>query len=218
MCDRLRPVSELVDAGIERYSTVEVVHSRVRAAILAGQLEQGSQLGEAALATTLGVSRSPLREALSRLEQEGLVERLPYRGAFVKRVTPGTIEEITSLRMVLEEWAIAQGRDWLCTEGAVEAASLLNRLRESARTDDWPECIDSHLALHRLVYESTKNATLIAIWGGWETQLRLYISTRPQSETTSDVLASCELLWEAILSGSQERIHRELVSHCIGKN
>ena len=66
----------------------------IRNAILEGRLKPGSQLRETHLAADLGVSRAPLREALGLLAEEGLVDKIPYRGAFVAEVTQESIAEI----------------------------------------------------------------------------------------------------------------------------
>src|SRR6476619_5969713 len=78
----------------------------IRNAILEGRLKPGSQLRETHLAADLGVSRAPLREALGLLADEGLVDKIPYRGAFVAEVTQESIAEIASLRKRLEPYAI----------------------------------------------------------------------------------------------------------------
>ena len=71
--------------GLERTTTPEGIYRVLRAAILNGAVPPGGQLRERDIATELGVSRSPLREALTRLEEEGLIVKIPFRGAFVRR-------------------------------------------------------------------------------------------------------------------------------------
>ncbi|NDU72032.1 FCD domain-containing protein [Actinomadura sp. DSM 109109] len=81
---------------------VDRVYTRLRADILDGVHPPGARLGEAELAEATGSSRTPVREALRRLEVEGLVEVLPHRGARVPDWTPADLEEIYDLRMLLE--------------------------------------------------------------------------------------------------------------------
>jgi DNA-binding GntR family transcriptional regulator len=81
---------------------VDRVYTRLRADILDGVHPPGARLGEAELAEVTGSSRTPVREALRRLEVEGLVEVLPHRGARVPDWTPEDLEEIYDLRMLLE--------------------------------------------------------------------------------------------------------------------
>ncbi len=86
---------------------VDRVYTRLRADILDGVHPPGARLGEAELAERTGSSRTPVREALRRLEVEGLVEVLPHRGARVPDWTPEDLEEIYDLRMLLEGAAAA---------------------------------------------------------------------------------------------------------------
>jgi DNA-binding GntR family transcriptional regulator len=84
--------------GLERTTTPEGVYRVLRAAILHGTVPPGGQLRERDIAADLGVSRSPLREALTRLEEEGLIVKIPFRGAFVVEVRDQDIAEIASIR------------------------------------------------------------------------------------------------------------------------
>jgi DNA-binding GntR family transcriptional regulator len=73
--------------------------------ILNGTLEAGKHLGKVRIAADLRNSRAPLREALSRLEEDGLVVRVPFRRAFVAEVSPTTVAEIASVRFLVEQYA-----------------------------------------------------------------------------------------------------------------
>ncbi len=84
----------------------ERVADMLREAIVTGELKPGQQLVEMELASQLGISRAPLREAFQTLSQEGLVETLPYRGTIVRKLTRTDIEELYSLRSALETFAL----------------------------------------------------------------------------------------------------------------
>src|SRR5215218_5276749 len=90
--------------GLERTTTPEGVYRMLRAAILDGTVPPGGQLRERDIAADLGISRSPLREALTRLEEEGLVVKIPFRGAFVVEVSADDIAEIASVRLLVEPY------------------------------------------------------------------------------------------------------------------
>lgn len=90
-----------------RHSTLsDTVLNTIRQAIVTGRLAPGERLNQDALASTLGVSRMPVRSALMQLESEGLVSFHPYRGALVRMLTPDQVREIYDLRIVLEEYAL----------------------------------------------------------------------------------------------------------------
>jgi DNA-binding GntR family transcriptional regulator len=157
-------------------TTPDTVAEVVRKAILDGSLAPGSQLREAHIAAELGVSRAPLREALSKLEDEGLVVKVAFRGSFVAEVGPKIIEEIATLRLRLEPFAIERSLPWLRGAGRVHIKGLLADLTNAATAGDITGCIDSHLALHRVFYEAADHGLLLDLWHAWESQLRLFLA------------------------------------------
>ena len=93
---------------IKNQSIREQSLDTLRQAILSGELKPGQALTETDLARQLGVSRAPIREALRILNSEGLVESIPYHGTTVRRLTKTDIEEIYSMRILLETYALEQ--------------------------------------------------------------------------------------------------------------
>lgn len=91
--------------GVEHRSLPEIIATTLREQIIDGELRQGARLVEQALAETLNVSRIPLREALAQLETEGLVTRLPRRGAVVNRLTVSSVDDLFDVRESLESLA-----------------------------------------------------------------------------------------------------------------
>jgi DNA-binding GntR family transcriptional regulator len=110
-------------------SLTELAVERIRASIVEGRLDLGEQISEAALAAQLGISKTPVREALLALKLDGLVEIHPQRGTFVFRVAGEQVAEICRFREILESAALgeAMGRD-----RAGLAARLDENLREMA--------------------------------------------------------------------------------------
>jgi DNA-binding GntR family transcriptional regulator len=90
---------------VNRRATAEIIAERIRTAIIYGPFAAGDQLGEAQLAQALGVSRGPVREALQRLIQEGLLRDQPNRGVFVVSLDADDIEDIYYARAVVESAA-----------------------------------------------------------------------------------------------------------------
>ena len=101
-------LQELADP-VPRKSLSDEVLDRLRVAIIRGQLKPGQRLNETMLATTLDVSRGPVREALTQLAREGLVVLQRYKGATVARLSQEEIEEIYELRVALERLAMSKG-------------------------------------------------------------------------------------------------------------
>lgn len=90
------------EEALDKYSLRGRVYESIREDILSGKYEQNTELKEAAIGASLGVSRTPVREALRQLELEGLVKIIPNRGAYVDRITAKDVQDIYAVRSMLE--------------------------------------------------------------------------------------------------------------------
>ncbi|WP_337062971.1 GntR family transcriptional regulator [Kineococcus sp. G2] len=125
----------------------------LRAALLTGDLAPGQRLVEADLAAAHGVSRASVRAALMDLTAEGLVERIPHRGARVRVVTVEEAVAITECRMVLEGLCAAKAAARVDDEQAAVLTALGHRLQEAVAAGD-PVAYSAHnRELHRLLRE-----------------------------------------------------------------
>lgn len=140
-------------------------HEILRAQLLAGGLTPGQRVNEVQVAAELGISRGTLREALRRLEQEGMFVSIPHRGTFVRRFTPQEAEELQEVRLSLETTAALRvARAW---SPPVEAY-LEERLRELREAFEsmrpFPERVAIDLAFHEAICESSGNRALLDLW------------------------------------------------------
>ncbi|GGQ47376.1 GntR family transcriptional regulator [Actinomadura coerulea] len=145
---------------------VDRVYTRLRADILDGVHPPGARLGEAELAEATGSSRTPVREALRRLEVEGLVEVLPHRGARVPDWTAEDLEEIYDLRMLLES-AAARRAATRATTADLDRMDELCRLMEAAVEPGAGQDLDRVAALnaefHDIVRAAAASGRLVSM-------------------------------------------------------
>jgi DNA-binding GntR family transcriptional regulator len=138
----------------------EEAYEALRKAILRGRVKPGQRLKEERLASEIGTSRTPIREAFHKLEQEGLVTRLPRGGFAVREWSQSDVEEIFGIRSVLESYAAS-----LATEKIEEAklATLEGKLRESEeclRKGETEKLIQLNTEFHDLLYKSSNSPRL----------------------------------------------------------
>jgi DNA-binding GntR family transcriptional regulator len=206
-----------VDVEFERLdqrTTPEAAHHVLRGAILNGTLAAGRQLGEVRIATDLGISRAPLREALSRLEEEGLVVRVPFRGAFVATVDPTTIADIASVRALVEPYAAELAAKRLRSSDRGRLTDAAEALRGATTGGDIPASIDAHLLFHRLFYECSEHGILQGLWNGWESTLRLFLAADHRSFGDLEEIARAhERLLDIVLTGDVSRFGPEVALH-----
>jgi DNA-binding GntR family transcriptional regulator len=200
--------------ALSQTTTPEGVYKVLRKVILNGGFAPGSPLREAHLAKELGISRAPLREALSRLEEEGLVDKIAFRGAFVAEVSPETVAEIASLRALVEPYAAEQALGLNQDEMASRLQSSVKAIRRAADRNDLVASIDAHLLFHSLFYTHSGNGVLQGIWGGWESRLRLFLAVDHRSFADLHELATAhEQLADLVLNGTSAQVQIELAHH-----
>ena len=135
----------------------------VKAQVLTGAFPGGELISEGDVATALGMSRTPVREAFLRLEAEGLLRLYPQRGALVVPVSPDEVRAVIEARLVLEQFAATKvvGRGPAGWAAVFERLSgQLERQRNAAAATDWRDFLDADRAFHAVTLEESGNTIL----------------------------------------------------------
>lgn len=152
----------------------DVVFNTLRQAILRGELEPGERLMEIQLAQKLGVSRTPIREAIRKLELEGLVIMIPRKGAEVAHITEKDMKDVLEVRGTLEELAVTLACKNI-TKEAIAELKMANKLFEAAIVSkDVVKIVDADVRFHDVIYTMTDNQRLIQIINNLREQLYRY--------------------------------------------
>lgn len=151
------------------------VADRVRDAVFRGVYPPGASLRETELAADLDVSRGPVREALLRLEGEGLVRTAWHRGATVTTLTSRDVVELHSLRGALENLAVQ-----LVVRDAADAEldTVETAARRMERVTDVHEMVACDIAFHDALYAATGHTRLVEAWRSLRNQVRLFLLLR----------------------------------------
>ena len=148
----------------------------MREAILHGVFKPGERLIESDIAEKMGVSRAPLREVLSALEREGLVVNIPRRGNFVIDFTDKDIEEIYSLRLLLEIGALKLSISKFYDDDYGNLQKIVDDLGEQAlRRDDFDLLVNLDFSFHEYVCAKANHNRLLNMWKSIRMQTRLLI-------------------------------------------
>jgi DNA-binding GntR family transcriptional regulator len=129
--------------------------------LLDGEIALGTQLDERTLAAQLGVSRTPVREAIIQLVREGLVDYFPYRGHFVKMWTPKEVNDLFEVRKVLEALAVRLAVRKLSQEDIEELHTIVSEIQDTLRRGDIDGFSDADRMFHNTIIQKTGNQTLI---------------------------------------------------------
>lgn len=152
----------------------DVVFQTLREAILNGELKPGERLMEIQLATRLGVSRTPIREAIRMLEQEGFAVTIPRRGAEVARMTLKDMEDVLEIRGALDDLAVQLACNRITQEQLERLKTVKDDFARATESCDVKRLAESDVAFHDIIYEATSNPKLVNILNNFREQLYRY--------------------------------------------
>ena len=153
----------------------DVVFNTLRQAILRGELKPGERLMEIQLANKLGVSRTPIREAIRKLELEGLVLMIPRKGAEVAEITEKNMRDVLEVRKALEELAVQLACEKITQEELEELEKAGENFKKVLkRSKDITEVAEADVRFHDVIYMATDNQKLIHLLNKLREQMYRY--------------------------------------------
>ncbi len=183
-------------------------------AMASGALQPGTRLIESQIAEQIHVSRGTLREALRILEQKGLVTSIPGRGCYVALLTDRDIQEVYSLRSVLEQEAVRKVA-LTATDGQIAALQeILNRMLDAADRGELAQVVEEDLNFHKHIWLIADHRRILEILEGLIFQLRNYLTI--QSNLYRDLaagIADHKEIMAAILERDGEKAARVIKVH-----
>lgn len=193
---------------LHRRSTADEVADLLRRLIFSNELATGDPLTESRLAPRMGVSRQVVREAVFRLESDGLVERIPYRGAVVKRITTASVAELYAVRDVLELAAAAAAQPD-CGSRLMDSVDAMRSMH-----DDWRSVINADFEFHATLISELKSVRLDGYYATLQGELRLCLAlTNHGQYTPDDFVNSHRDIARAISEGHPEQARDLLKKH-----
>jgi DNA-binding GntR family transcriptional regulator len=187
-------------------------YDHVKQAILDRAYPGGALLSEGEIASEVGVSRTPVREALLRLETEGLVRLYPKRGALVLPVSPQEISDVLETRELVETFTA--GRATIGPELVAELTRLLEAMREHSGAADAKEFAHADRCFHRTLVAAAGNEILTQLYDSLrDRQLRMARLTASDPVRTADAIRDHTEILEAVRSGDRERVRTAIQQH-----
>jgi DNA-binding GntR family transcriptional regulator len=141
----------------------DVVFNILRQAIITGEFAPGERLMEIALAERLGVSRTPVREAIRKLELEGLVVMIPRKGAEVARITEKDLRDVLDVRCALEELSASLAAEKIDEDQKRELKRALVAFEKAIELGDTAQIADKDMDFHDVIFDIADNPRLTAI-------------------------------------------------------
>ncbi|MCQ2519705.1 MAG: GntR family transcriptional regulator [Lachnospiraceae bacterium] len=192
----------------------DVVFHALRRAILTGEIKPGERLMEIHLAQELGVSRTPVREAIHKLEQEGLVSMIPRRGAQVAQISEKGLKDVLEVRRALDAFCAELACERMTAESAEALEQAYIDFEKATETKDATIIAKADVSFHEIIINSTGNERLITTMNNLAEQMYRYRFEYIKDESQHKVLiAEHKVLMDAILSKDVERARNAAMVH-----
>lgn len=192
----------------------DVVFNTLRQAILRGELQPGERLLEIHLANKLGVSRTPIREAIRKLELEGLVIMIPRKGAVVAEITEKSLRDVLEVRRALEELAVKLACEKIQADEIGELKVAAKEFEKALGTGDVTVYAEADVKFHDIIYRTTDNQRLIQLLYNLREQMYRYrVEYLKREEVHETLLTEHQHIIEMIEKRDEERAVEAVCKH-----
>jgi DNA-binding GntR family transcriptional regulator len=195
------------------------VANRLRNAIRTGEFPLGTRLVERDLAERLGVSRIPVREAIQQLVEEGLVQKTPHRGTFVHSPTRNEIEEISSLRVLLECFVVERVLANWQPSHEQRLRHIVETMRRAAAENDMQRLFEQDYLFHSALWEIADHSLLLEVVSGLRARINRFLgeatAVLPASQRDMHI-DSHDYLIDILKKGDVAEAKTEITNHVLG--
>lgn len=184
----------------------DVVFQTLRKAILTGELKPGERLMEIHLAEKIGVSRTPIREAIRKLELEGLVTNVPRKGAMVAEISTTGLKDVLEVRRALDTFCAELASERITKEDKERLSVAHENFIEAIKTKDATIIAKADVEFHDIIITATGNERLVALIKNLAEQIYRYRFEYIKDESQHErLIREHKVLLDAILSGDTEK-------------
>lgn len=203
------------DAKVDEFLPLrDVVFKKLRRAILLEELKAGERLTEIHLADKLGVSRTPVREAIRKLELEGLVFMIPRRGAVVADINEKSLKDVLEVRRVLDVLSAELACERIDEDGKKALKEACLEFEKAAKGGNLRDIAQKDVALHNIIVEATGNMTLRQMIDNLAEQMYRYRVKYLRDDSQYEMLSKeHQALCQSIISGDREMAGRYAKQH-----
>ncbi|NBD24644.1 GntR family transcriptional regulator [Paenibacillus glycinis] len=194
-------------------SISEHVYADLKRDILAGILQPGARLIVMEIAGKYQISQAPVREALERLKQEGLITGIPNKGSVVSTITAKEIKDIFVLREIIEGFAVRQSMPLLTEEDYAYLHRVIGEMEIANKQKEMLRILELDMDFHAFFYKRCDNQAILELWNHMRTKVMRFMAISNRHYTT-EVLAEWHLLLvDALRSGDADAAEAAFIEH-----
>lgn len=192
----------------------DVVFNTLRQGILTGELKPGERLMELHLASRLGVSRTPIREAIRKLELEGLVIMIPRRGAQVAQITEKNLQDVLEVRRALDVFAAKLACQRMTEEQKRSFKEAADAFETAVETKNATVIAKADVAFHDIILSSAGNERLTQLVNNLAEQVYRYRFESIKNESSHGrLIQEHRHIYESILAGDEKKAEETVGTH-----
>ncbi|MGL6106362.1 GntR family transcriptional regulator [Romboutsia sp.] len=208
-------MDNLTKLNLDEYKPLrDVVFENLREAILEGKVSPGQRLMEVQLAEQLGVSRTPVREAIRKLELEGLVVMLPRKGAYVANMSLKDIIDVLEIRASLEGLSASLAAERISEDDIKKLEQIAGDFKKSTSDSDVEALLKMDVEFHECIFKATNNKKLHQLINSlWEQVYRFRVTYISDYDSSVNIIKEHELILDAIKKGDSELAKRYATEH-----
>lgn len=196
----------------------DVVFNTLREAILKGELKPGERLMELQLAAKLGVSRTPIREAIRMLEQEGLAVTVPRKGAEVAKMTEKDMEDVLVIRAALDQLAVELACDAITEEQLKKLQISGKNFENSLKTDNLKKLAQADVEFHEVIYEAAGNIKLVTMLNNLREQMYRYrVEYLKDDSKYPELIREHQAIMEGIRTKDKKHVSEVMKKHVLNQ-
>ncbi len=200
---------------IEDRSLATEVYAAILRAIHNREIRPGDWITETEIATQLGISRSPVREALAQLTNQGLIVRVPRRGSYIATLDQEDIASFRDCRQLIEGYAARSLAERITPEVVEALEDLIDQMVDSARNRDWIQTVYLNSQFHETVVRACGNTVLHRLWASVDPLAWLVAATKEpgHEHDPADLQERHRHLLESLKSGNPDRAEADFRAH-----
>lgn len=206
---------DMLQQNMDEYLPLrDVVFNTLRQAILIGELKPGERLMEIHLADRLGVSRTPIREAIRKLELEGLVVMIPRKGAQVAKITEKNLKDVLEVRRALDMLAVRLACERMDEDDKAALREACDEFAKVVQANDTKEITEADVRFHDVILKSTGNDRLIQLVNNLAEQMYRYrLEYIKDSAYHNRLVQEHAAIYQAIINQDAEKAADAVVLH-----
>jgi len=191
----------------------EEIGNAIRDAIVSGDLKPGDRIVETQWAKDLGVSQSPVREAIRELEMMGLVENIPYQGCIVRKATKQDMKDAYRVRMYLEMLGIQDAVEGATEDQLKEIDKVNKEMEAEAKKNAFNAYTKKNEEFHEKIIEVSQNRLLIRLWKQSHIQDSTFFGTQLSDQSLEALAIRHKILYDAIAARDVKRAQEAIYQH-----